>query len=214
MAEVKVRVSAIPKLLEGKLGQEIITKDIARQMGQDAIDEMKDMISKGISPVREAGRFPGYLAAVSRRGAQKALTEARRSALEESGGSLRGASVLNRNAIEKKKAAVSKAGEGYPYSVMADFPDKRERPVNLYLTGEQMKDLTFRLVPGKWGQALEIGYFTALSAKKESGHREGVHGQPSRPTIPDAGSNESFAIRISRLLRESMIEAIDRYLKK
>ena len=37
-----------------------LDKPEATQMGKRVIDEMKDMISKGISPIRGNGRLPGY----------------------------------------------------------------------------------------------------------------------------------------------------------
>jgi hypothetical protein len=173
--EVKVLVSAIPALLDKKLGKEIITKAVARIMGQDAIREMKDMISKGISPIRQAGRFDAY------------------KATKESDPALR--------------------NKGYPFSVKREYPSKRQRPVNLHLSGKQLADLIFKVVPGKWGSAVEIGYFTPLSAAKESGHREGVNGQPKRPTIPNSKLGESFAIRIDKILTETVQSAVDKFIK-
>ena len=43
-----------------KIGENISAAD-RMKLGASAMKEMKDLVSKGISPVLEAGRFPGYL---------------------------------------------------------------------------------------------------------------------------------------------------------
>ena len=37
-----------------------IDRQTADEVGRQSVDEMKDMISKGISPLNSGGRFPGY----------------------------------------------------------------------------------------------------------------------------------------------------------
>lgn len=45
--------------LEKKL-KEPITKEDGDEMGELFVSQMRDLISKGISPIRGVGRFPGY----------------------------------------------------------------------------------------------------------------------------------------------------------
>lgn len=42
---------------------DVMTRDVADEIGKETIVEMKNLISRGISPIRGAGRFPGYLRA-------------------------------------------------------------------------------------------------------------------------------------------------------
>jgi hypothetical protein len=55
--------TAVNKSLQKKLEQlndGVITQDDAEQIGRDMVTEMKDMISKGISPIKSVGRFAAY----------------------------------------------------------------------------------------------------------------------------------------------------------
>lgn len=139
----------------------------AADTAKEVIAEMKDLISKGISPVRSAGRFPGYL---------------------HSG----------------------KKGK-YPDSVKHKYPAKRDRPVNLWLSGDFINSLGYRIYEAKFGFGFEVGYFDPEEAKKEEGHAIGQNGQPKRPTIPS--TQEEFAVRIQRLIYRRFKEAISRFVK-
>lgn len=202
----------MPALLSKNVGKEILTKSAAKEIGDMVKREMLDLISKGISPVRSAGRFPGYLAVGAARD-QKARGKTMRGLIKGADGAAK-VQQLNREARAAEGKVKDILSKGYPYSVMGQYKDKRIRPVNLHLSGEMLNDLKFNLVQGKYGFAIEVGYFTSLSAKKESGHREGVGGQPSRPTIPDSSRGEFFAVRISRLLKESFLKAMNDFIKK
>jgi hypothetical protein len=130
--------------------------------------KMKDLISKGISPIFGKGRFEGYAA--------------------------------QRYGKQKKKF--------YPDSVKKDFPSKRRRPVNLFLSGDFLKSL--KAYPVSVGKIF-IGYTTKYGKKLESGHRDGVNGQPNRPTIPEK-PNERFAqpilSGIIKLFRDSFSDEL------
>lgn len=101
----------------------------------------------------------------------------------------------------------------YPAIARGDYPNKRQSPVNLTLSGEMLKNLSSTPVrTGKnWGP--EISY-TGDAALKESGHREGVRGQPKRPTIPDARKGEKFNQTIMSLITETFTKAMSDFLKK
>ena len=83
----------------------------------------------------------------------------------------------------------------YPKKVRYKYPDKGDRPVNLWLSGDFIKSLdvdTFKFTKGGWGTKIRIT--GDKNKKKESGHRDGVNGQPKRPIIPSG--NEKFAKKI------------------
>ncbi len=79
----------------------------ARKAAEEVLEEMRDMIVKGISPIRGRGRFPAYLHA-------------------------------------------GKKGK-YPANQKNKYPTKRQRPVNLLLSGDFLRALTYRIYPAKFG---------------------------------------------------------------
>lgn len=107
-------------------------------------------------------------------------------------------------------SAYIKANEGgYPLTARKKYPGKKPRPVNLRLSGDFLDDgLDYRSNVGKL--TVEVGYFDKENINKETGHRDGVHGQPKRPTIPKG--NETFAQSIIRKL-ESQVQALMNRLK-
>lgn len=100
----------------------------------------------------------------------------------------------------------------YPFNKMKEFPSKKLRPVNLKLSGDFLRDLTYRsqVAPPIKGASptIDIGFFGGLSEKKESGHREGVNGQPKRPTIPQ--KKEEFSPSIYRRLVKTITGLVKR----
>ncbi len=142
-------------------------RDEANETAKEVVSEMKDMISKGISPVKSVGRFPAYL-----------------------------------RAGEKGK---------YPDNQRSKYPTKRQRPVNLYLSGDFLKALSYRILSGKFGFSFDVGYFDKDSVAKEEGHALGWNGQPQRPTIPDDGQ---FAERIQRIIFNGFKKAVSAFVKK
>lgn len=142
-----------------KSASKLVKKQDFKEIGQETVAEMKTMISKGISPVRGGGRFPGY-----------------------------------------------KNPEKYPKRVKSKYPAKKDRPVNLKLTGEQLDNLRSESTD----KSFTIKY-TGEAADKEQGHREGVHGQPIRPTIPE--ENEQFAVSIERNIVKKLTEIITKRFK-
>ena len=168
---------------------------------------MLSLISKGISPILGWGRFPEYKNV-------KQLNSLRRNgkslrALRKAGS---GNQARIRRALSQNKRNQEKARKGYPYSVQKTFPNKKPRPVNLFLSGDFLSNLTYAL--GRVGkkQLITIGFFDELSKKKESGHRVGVNGQPKRPIIPD--STESFSQIIKLDILKIMKDVIKRASKR
>ncbi len=108
-------------------------------------------------------------------------------------------------AIREAKRLISKGispirGSGsFPaYINPSKYPGKKKphSPVNLFLTGQQLRSLIAKAVRRRKTWAFTFGYLNSPKArKKESGHKDGVNGQPSRPTIPNP-PGETFHRRI------------------
>lgn len=107
------------------------------------------------------------------------------------------------------KGQSEKKRSKYPYSVKDKFPNKRARPVNLFLSGKFLKAL--KAFP-KSINIISIGFFSSYGKKLERGHREGANGQAKRPIIPQEG--ERFAKSINLLILKSFREGLEEYLRK
>lgn len=168
-------------------------------------NRMLSMISKGLSPIEGAGRFPEYLAAGRKSAtatqnrqlkakARIAASIAKRAS--KSGLRARSRTFRHRAASFRSTARASQRGlfNSYPFNVLKDFPNKRLRPVNLFLSGKFLKSLqsVFR------ANTITLRFNTKLSKDKELGHREGANGQPKRPILPDLDAGEHFNISIMR----------------
>ena len=165
-----------------KNAQELIDnlpKSAKQEIGDVIVDEMKDLISKGISPIEGKGRFPAYKWAAARK---DVVDTVNRFTKGQKGKDVRALKS------EAKRAYSNK----YPFSVQNEFPDKRPRPVNLFLSGEFMESLKSKVRNGQ----LFVGFFEKRSTQFEQGHREGVNGQPKRPIIPI--DDERFSTTIVR----------------
>ena len=91
----------------------------------------------------------------------------------------------------------------YPQNVQKRFPAKKARPVNLNLSGQQLKSLESRAS----SSGVTIGYFNGLAANKEQGHRDGVNKQPKRPTIPEGSENFNESINdVAETILANVIE--------
>lgn len=167
-----------------------ISKSEKEEIGEAAVDQMKNLISKGISPIEGRGRFPEYKWAGNRKDVISAVAAATRG--DRSSGA--------RKERSKSKKAYSNK---YPFSAQKEFPDKRPRPVNLFLSGDFLSNLKVQV-----RNRIFIGFFDKLSSKKEEGHREGANGQPSRPIIPIDG--ERFSTTIVRKVELKIREILRR----
>lgn len=190
------------KVINGAHGA--IDDRVSSAIGFSIRSRMLSLISKGISPVGNRGRFPEY----------KGVTQSKK--LRQSLRVINRLKSANPAQVQRKKAqlrrSLDKSKKAYPFSVQKDFPSKRPRPVNLFLSGDFLSNLTY-LISGIGKKAvIEIGYIDDLSAKKESGHREGVNGQPKRPTIPTG--NESFSTIIVQDVAKIVKAALANYFRK
>lgn len=186
MAKFKLDLSQFQRDIEAesrKKAQEQIKKLSQRELmtiGNSAIEEMKKAIAKGLSPIKGAGRFPAYLWAGKK-------------------------SLARKSGAKKRKELNREFQNKYPYSVKNKFPDKKERPVNLKLSGEFLKNLKSMVE----GRDLFIGFEEGSTwADYESGHREGVHEQPKRPIIPQ--EDEQFSDSILRRLVKTVQSVFDK----
>lgn len=171
-----------------KQGVQDLSPQERQYIGEDMIDLMKDFISKGISPIQGWGRFPAYKG--TEREAQVRAGQRR---------AKKGASKQLKRALRLQRAsAVAQKKTRYPYNVMGKFPNKRERPVNLFLSGDFMDDLVARAT----SVGLTIGFWAKKSVDKEKGHRTGANGQRLRPIIPN--DSETFTRPIYQRLLQSL----------
>lgn len=252
-----------------RINKEGLSKKNLEAIGDGVIKEMKDMISKGISPIEGRGRFPEYKSKTDARTAKNLAKVARNSGrrlkiqqanekkitkqtrlkaklqrkaakrtgdksysraakdnsrrVKELAYRVRFTTATRRKVRElgnKARNLAKKAKRGYPYSVQGQFPNKRPRPVNLFLSGDFLKSLK-RYVSGgsRIGerQILEIGFKDEDSVGevsavvKEDGHRTGANGQARRPIIPQG--NERFAQRIERVIQKILGQSLEKYLK-
>lgn len=195
-----------------KFYQASLNETVAQDIGFTIIGTILDLVSKGVSPIAGAGRFPAYKWAAFRNDLKKEKSSIAK-ALKKNKGALfvRGRQNARQVLLAQKEAArkgVDSVSGRYPFTKQAIALGKKPRPVNLLLTGEFLFHLQAIVtgVAGKHG--LEIGFFDSKNAAKEDGHREGVNGQPSRPIIPLSG--EDFAVTITNAIYKKIEEALDR----
>lgn len=99
------------------------------------------------------------------------------------------------------------------------FPNKRSRPVNLWLSGDFLSNLEAftksnwrKDIFGRLGYSLFVGFRDQLSKLKEKGHRDGVNGQPERPIIPEG--NEEFSKKYLLRLKDGIAKVLNKKLAK
>lgn len=177
----------------------------------DAVTEMsKDMISKGVSPVRGERRFDAYVAQGRTQEAKKNLSGAKKAAKN-----IKSKSATK--AVSHAKGALSQARSGYPYSVMNQYPDKKVRPVNLFLSGKMLSYLGWRR---KSESVIECGIIDAppeintIAKVHNDGERNDI---PQRPFVPNK-PNQTYAVTILRkvldIFQKRMDEVIERSNQK
>lgn len=198
MADVKRHIEKeIQAELEAiiKNGHKDLKPGEVKGVGRRVIAFMIERINVGLSPIRGAGRFPAYKAAMLLNDAKKA---ARR---------LKGADKKNFLANQKRSL-----GRGYPYSVQKEFPNKQVRPVNLRLSGKFLRSLVADEQITPQALRLQIGFDDAESIEKETGHREGAGGQPQRPIIPQG--SERFTPEIEGFMFDSFSDLLLRVFSR
>lgn len=211
-----------------------VNEDTAIAIGYTVVTRMRQFIAQGQSPIEGQGRYSEYKAVTGIRAEktrQKSLRASLRASKTLSKSAGRNRAEAKRATTQQLKAAISaglsaaraqKAIEsskgrqadlqkGYPYSVQKEFPGKRPRPVNLFLSGAMLAALTFDIVQSTKNRVgVVVGYFDEEQAKKERGHREGVNGQPKRPTIPTGSQtfNKTIELDIMSLLKQAIQKAL------
>lgn len=199
--------------------QESMDNRTAVRIGDAVVKAMLDLISKGISPIQGKGRFPPYKAAALRQALKKERTAINRALRDNQKALFRFRRMNQRQLLAAQKEAnrkdLGRSGLGYPFSVQDEFPNKRPRPVNLFLSGAFLEALQAHVtgVAGDYG--IEVGFFPGWTdqngveaATKEQGHREGANGQAERPIIPIG--TEDFAITIQNAIWGIIEEEIDK----
>lgn len=189
-----------------RLTKDFINPKTGNDIGVAAVSGMLNLISKGISPIRGGpsdGKFAPY----------KSVSESSRFKKLASGATTKLKKTFKNKAKEARR--------GYPYSVQGKYPEKKPRPVNLYLTGSFLDALDF-VYMGAVGRSIgrtivyirDIKDESGVSAKtKEYGHRYGANGQPKRPIMPiqDAGEKLAATIdaKIAKILRARLKELLN-----
>lgn len=97
---------------------------------------------------------------------------------------------------------------GYPLSVQKQYPGKKIRPVNLFLSGDMIDDLQAR--PN--GAGIPIGFSNKEQADKAAKHNSGDK-VPVRRVLPNK-RGEEFTVGITRLVRDLYAEELERIIKK
>lgn len=189
-----------------------VNETVANDIAQAITNEMLNLISKGISPIEGQGRFPAYKWAAFRNELKKEKSAIASALRKNKKGLVVFRRKNKRQILLAQKEATRKGIAGvtgrYPFTAEAIKLGKKPRPVNLFLTGDFLFNLEGRVTGAAGRCGIEIGFFDEKSAQKESGHREGVNGQPSRPTIPVG--TEEFAQTILNIIYRKMEEIVDR----
>lgn len=211
-----------------KLADVASSEDLAASIGFTVRYRMLQLISRGISPILGYGRFPEYKGALRRKLVAKGSKFARREIAKISSQirATKASSIATGRAVSNSaigrlrarkahlkflKSAAQKASQrGYPYDTKEYREGKKfPRPVNLFLTGEFLRSLTFTVKKVEKRAQITIGFFEAKQALKEKGHREGANGQARRPIIPrkSEGWAETIRLDIMKLLRDAITKA-------
>lgn len=142
----------------------------AKKVGNKVVLLMKQLIAKGISPVRGVGKFLGY--------ATQRLND------------------------KTKYPRDSKTRK--------EFPDKKVRPVNLFLSGEMLSELDHtRLKNG-----VQIGFHRASKRSKDKAetHNYGTGSVPKRKFLP-VDSKDELNVSIMREIKSIYINRIKSIIK-
>lgn len=197
----KVSVTFNFSFLRRLQGRQFLSASDMSAVGQAVVDGSKALIARGVSPVRDWGRFPAYKA-------QRSAAKVK--ALRESAKSVQSKKAQKAIRVQARNISDRSKQRDYPFSVMGKYPGKKVRPVNLYLSGEMLSHLTFKRT-GK--ETIEVGIIDAPSEIETiaRAHNEGpTDGKfPQRRFLPVA-NGERYALVIERAIREIYRRAVDR----
>lgn len=207
MAKIKVTVKlpSIDRIKEG-------LKSTRNQslIGNYLVNEMKYFIEKGISPVKGEGKFEAYSGVKDKSQSQKKSRQLKKVAK----------SIVSQKAKDKIQRRIS-AHKGvqtrasrykYPYNVQKQYPDKRASPVNLHLSGDMLKALTFKL----FGNIIRIGVFEPKMVERGLQHQYGNEKKslPRRRFVPVIKEGDDFLVSIRTGLKDLYATILDTILKK
>lgn len=204
MAKVTVKIDATEAI-------KVIAKaGVQREIGKTVVKAMKEFIEAGRSPIAGGSRFVGYKAVEGQKTLRAISKSIRNQAKSDSATKAQKAQLRTVNKSIKKQTDELKK-KGYPYSKMEEFPDKKVRPVNLALTGDMIRALTFTIL----SRGVEIGIKDKKQALKAETHNDGTQpGRvPRRQFIPNVQGQE-FAISIMRQIKEIYSKALNAAIEK
>lgn len=203
MADVKVTVRLDIKYLMN----DMMDSTTRAKIGEAIIDEAKQLIATGQSPVDGVGRFEPYLANQRLRKAKQKTKKRRQIAKLVK--PIQALKAHTRSAVAKAKAGEAEARKGYPFGI----PGKLVSPVNLTLTGEMLGSLKYE-VHGDNG--LRVGLIGAPGKVlvRAIAHNEGPTNDafPQRNWWPMDGQSftRSIISVIKRLYAERVSAIIER----
>jgi hypothetical protein len=181
---------------------------VAKSVGDQVIIKMKQLITKGISPIENHGRFPEY----------KAQKLAKEAAEVRKGAKSRAQDFGKKDSQVKGDRAFARtlskqAKKSYPDTVIGKFPSKRRRPVNLELSGKFLDIGLEAWVRGlKDKFQVDVGFRKKPYIDYERGHREQANGQGFRPIIPQ--DQERFVKQIRTIINSLLKDAINLYANR
>ncbi len=208
MAKTKVTLKwngSLKPFAEGS----IVDTQTASLIGTVVETMSKRVISTGLSPVLGVGRFVPYVGQGAFSEITKLLKEAQKrrfTRLSESAKRAQSAN-LKKLVARQRSAAMSQAkaqadrikNRFYPYSAMKKYPDKKVKPVNLYLDGSFLDTLTHAPRPN----GIEFGHLFPDAKTKDlfEAHNEGLNKYvPQRKYLPNK-KGELFIVSIMRAIR-------------
>jgi hypothetical protein len=148
------------------------------EVGFIAVKLIKDLLSRGVSPVEGKGRLASYKNAAKYPG-------------------------LNRN----KGKNLKRTTQPMTREALAKTT-KKQSPVNLKLTGDMLKSLSFKVKQGR----IWIGFFDTKEAIKAKALQDGTANMAARPILPTE-PGQQFAQTIWREILKAVKEKIENLTK-
>ena len=186
LTAMKNRLLTLAKIVDGP------TKDL---LGKFVDVSTKERVARGLSPVRGVGRFPAY--AVQRKTAQarhikKSLSGSRRKSINSK--------------ISNAKDSL------YPRTVKDKFPDKKDRPINLYLDGTFLSNIGYNWT--KLGIEYGLQSDRKLMVDMFQTHNNGTHKDvPQRKFVP-VNPKDKYVKAITLGIKEIYSDRIKDIIKR
>lgn len=115
--------------------------------------------------------------------------------------------------VDGKKFALYKDTEKYPKNIRKNYPDKRNTPVNLKLTGDLHDSIGFKS-GGKNNLLFGIINPKGNVSDYADVHNEGLRSDIARRTFLPTGRGETFNRTIMLELKRRLVSIIEKLLKK